>query len=463
MSDSKRERKRKWDVVDPQALAQQIAAKVTTDAFSVEIAINDCPPATRYSLTKGSTHDQIHKETTAIVVTRGRYVSPAEMSMATEKPLFLHISGKTQESVNKAEQMVRSIMSGSSSSSSSGSGGSNNPLSAQVMVDLGPGVDVEFNLIGKLIGPQGRYVKHISSEAGGNTRVQLRGRESLTNPAHPEPLHLYITSNSTEHLEKAKKLASDLLGTIKQQYDEFKKFKASAPYGHRQHYQAQHGYGGYPPAPNYNYHMHQQYYANPQHHMAPPGAPQGGYYPPGPPGPPGQEPTDENYASSQHYYSQQYAGYGAYPYAQTADASAYAYQYPPGPPGAYDGYTYTEQGNQDTSHGQPQTGERQEQSEAQLSPTGKKKRKFEEGAAAEGSHHTGDGSSNHNESTSNGNVDGSQTTTTSTGQESDHKAKKQKIASNTAPTTIVQTAGHKLVDDYGRVDESEHNTSTTGL
>jgi hypothetical protein len=71
---------------------------------------------------------------------------------------------------------------------------------------------------GKLLGPQGQNVKHISSVTG--ARVQLRGRGASQNPEAdgPEDMHLEINASSEISMKQASELAYNLVETIRQEY-----------------------------------------------------------------------------------------------------------------------------------------------------------------------------------------------------------------------------------------------------
>lgn len=265
MASEKSKRKSKWDVAptDPQLHQQNQKALVDKlqftlsqsfpDPLSAEVDINDCPPATRYLLTKGSTHEQVNKETGAVVVTRGSYVPPSEKGLTIEKPLHLHISGKSPEAVRKAETMLRKMMQESLAAKKQ-----TTEFTTQIMIRLGYGVDPDFNVVSRILGPKGSFIQHIMTEAGVGTKVILRGKESLSAPnLAGEPFHLLITSTNSAALNKAKQLSEDLLTTVYRQYDEFMASKKGHyASGYDSYYGYGYGYGyGAPqtPYPTYPY------------------------------------------------------------------------------------------------------------------------------------------------------------------------------------------------------------------
>jgi type II secretory pathway pseudopilin PulG len=265
MSEPERKRRRKWDVPDPlakktttpekpqivassekisansttttpekpqtpsektqkdlQAITQVLAARSPGETHTVEIDINSCPAATRFLLTKGQVHEQILKETGAVVITRGVFVPATDLATSASKPLHLHVSAKTKESLNEAEKKIREMMRTSKESAVLGA----LLLSAQVPITME--VEPEFNLNGKLLGPKGQYLRNITNESGG-AKVHLRGRDTTANASEAEQLHIHITASSQNVLDRAKKLAGDLIASVQKQYEEFKQKKAAGP------------------------------------------------------------------------------------------------------------------------------------------------------------------------------------------------------------------------------------------
>jgi hypothetical protein len=204
-----------------QAITQVLAARSPGETHTVEIDINTCPAATRFLLTKGQVHEQILKETGAVVITRGVFVPAAELATTAGKPLHLHVSAKTKESLNEAEKKIREMMRTSKESAVLGA-----LLSAQVPITME--VEPEFNLNGKLLGPKGQYLRNITNDSGG-AKVHLRGRDSTPNASEADQLHIHITANSQPVLDRAKKLAGDLIASVQKQYEEFKQKKAAGP------------------------------------------------------------------------------------------------------------------------------------------------------------------------------------------------------------------------------------------
>ncbi|KAG0740335.1 hypothetical protein G6F57_012580 [Rhizopus arrhizus] len=189
--------------------------------FTKNIPINDLK--NRYTLTRGATQAQIHEETGADVTTRGKFYPDLSLAAPGEPPLYLHVSAKTKESLDKAVKKIEELIE-----------------TAQVPVAQQPEkvdrrferkffekklpVNVPgnppFNLRAKIVGPQGAFVKHIVQETG--ARVQLKGKgsgfiDSTTGKESEEDLHVHITCMKEDGLDAAIKLTEDLLNTVRQE------------------------------------------------------------------------------------------------------------------------------------------------------------------------------------------------------------------------------------------------------
>ncbi len=85
-----------------------------------------------------------------------------------------------------------------------------------------------FNLMGKLLGPKGAYMKHIMT-AVPNVKALLRGPE-LGSPNDPlnarsystEPMHIFITGPTQQAVDAAKQLAENLVETVRKEWEETK-------------------------------------------------------------------------------------------------------------------------------------------------------------------------------------------------------------------------------------------------
>ncbi|CAO3589452.1 unnamed protein product [Absidia cylindrospora] len=209
-------------------------------------------------LTRGPTQVEITEETGAEITTRGKYYPDANLATEKEPPLYLFISAANQESLDQAVSKVNELIEtatvptpgppasnhrhdqnsnktegndtqyGDRNNNNNGSYSNRPPYDRpprkfheeDVPVDIADGP--HYNLRAKIVGPQGAYVKHISSVTG--CRIQLRGKgsgfyEQETGMESEEPLHIHISTPRQEMLPKAVQLAKDLIGTIKEEVE----------------------------------------------------------------------------------------------------------------------------------------------------------------------------------------------------------------------------------------------------
>ncbi|KAF6732622.1 UPF0469 protein KIAA0907-like [Oryzias melastigma] len=102
-----------------------VPVPTTTEEMVVtEVDINDVPLNCRELLTKGKTQEEIRQFSGAVVSTKGHYMTEAERgNMGGQRPLYLHVLGKTQEQVNKAVARIKEIISEDVARVSAASGG----------------------------------------------------------------------------------------------------------------------------------------------------------------------------------------------------------------------------------------------------------------------------------------------------------------------------------------------------
>lgn len=125
-------------------------------------------------------------------------------------------------------------------------------------------------LRGKLLGPQGSFLKHIFSVT--NCRVHLRGKGSghieIAKTAEIEPLHLVIesgTKSTEEDFKEATQLCEDLVATAKADY-EAKFIKPTLPVPVQPYAQyPQYATSQYPQYPPSQYPQYAQYTQNSQY------------------------------------------------------------------------------------------------------------------------------------------------------------------------------------------------------
>ncbi|XP_011486923.2 protein BLOM7 [Oryzias latipes] len=263
----------------------------TEEMVVTEVDINDVPLNCRELLTKGKTQEEIRLFSGAVVSTKGHYMTEAERgNMGGQRPLYLHVLGKTQEQVNKAVARIKEIISEDVARASAASGGqvpvippltlypqpprpvipppvprmpNTNAVPSQghrpaaphtgsfVHTKIFVGLDqtlASFNIKEKVEGPAGSYLSHIQTETG--ARVFLRGKgsgyiEQASKRESFEPLYVYISHPNAAGLESAKKLTESLLETVRAEHARVMSAYATAstPQTYAAH--------GFPPNSNY--------------------------------------------------------------------------------------------------------------------------------------------------------------------------------------------------------------------
>ncbi|KAF7212388.1 KH homology domain-containing protein 4 [Nothobranchius furzeri] len=304
-----------------------------------EVDINDVPLNCRDLLTKGKTQEEIRQFSGAIVSTKGHYMTDVEKgSTGGQRPLYLHVQGKTQEQVNKAVLRIKEIISEDVLRASAASGGQAPVIPPLTLYPQPPrpvippsaprmpnatavpgqghrpaaphtgsfvhtkifvGLDQalpSFNVKEKVEGQGGSYLSHIQTETG--ARVFLRGKgsgyiEQASKRESFEPLYVYISHPNAVGLESAKKLTESLLETVRAEHAQMVSVYTAT--GSTQPYAA-HGYPS-----NSSYSSQASWYTYPANgytggYAAYPGA---GAYWSNTDGPPCQSNTSTNTSSSQ--------------------------------------------------------------------------------------------------------------------------------------------------------------------
>ncbi|XP_022604477.1 UPF0469 protein KIAA0907 homolog [Seriola dumerili] len=271
-----------------------VPVPTTTEEMVVtEVDINDVPLNCRDLLTKGKTQEEIRQISGAVVSTKGHYMTEAEKGKGGgQRPLYLHVQGKTQEHVNKAVMRIKEIISEGVLRASAASGGQQVPVIPPLTLYPQPprpvvpppvprtpntnsvpgqghrpaaphsgsfvhtkifvGLDQalpSFNVNEKVEGPGGSYLSHIQTETG--ARVFLRGKgsgyiEQASKRESFEPLYVYISHPNAAGLEAAKKLTESLLETVRAEHARMVSMYTAT--GSTQPYAAH----GFPPNSNYS-------------------------------------------------------------------------------------------------------------------------------------------------------------------------------------------------------------------
>ncbi|KAI8630719.1 KH domain protein [Xylariaceae sp. FL1651] len=254
---------------------------VSDGDYIKDIEVNDL--RNRYLLTKGSTQKMVNntlgqfllihfrvlahewvlysslflgrikEETGADVTTRGEYYPDKSMATPSAPPLYLHVTSTSKAgldaAVKKIEEMMKQELPNlvderrfrrrDQEQVERDEFGRRKWPEAKIPINLDPVQG--FNLRAQIVGHGGAYVKHIQQETG--CRVQIKGRgsgylEASTNRESDDEMYLHVAGPDPRMVEKAKELCEDLVGKVKEEYEEF---KTRPP---RQHYGGQHGGGG---------------------------------------------------------------------------------------------------------------------------------------------------------------------------------------------------------------------------
>ncbi|EGE03087.1 KH domain-containing protein [Trichophyton equinum CBS 127.97] len=270
---------------------------------------------------------------------RNRYTITKSTTQKMNPPLYLHVTSRTREGLDKAIKKIEELMKQELPALvderrfrrreppervERDEFGRPKWPEERIPIDLEP--IPGFNLRAQVVGQGGQYVKHIQQKT--HCRVQIKGRgsgfkEHGTNQESDEPMYLHVAGPDPNEVQNAKALCEDLLSNVKEQYEKFKEnpppqrgYHGGGGYGHRDRHQYGMGYssgGSHHGAGGYNNH------SSPQ---TPSGmTPQSG---------PGATPTPSA-GGAQPDYSSQYAQYygGQDPYAAYGGYQNYVayYQY----------------------------------------------------------------------------------------------------------------------------------------
>ncbi|KAI5466879.1 hypothetical protein BGZ63DRAFT_344906 [Mariannaea sp. PMI_226] len=200
-----------------------------------DIEVNDL--RNRYLITKGSTQKMIKDETGADVTTRGSYYPNKNMATAANPPLYLHVTSTSKQGLEDAVAKIKELIQQElpqlvderrfrrrdQEQVERDEFGRRKWPEEKIPISLDPVPG--FNLRAQVVGHGGAYVKHIQQETG--CRVQIKGRgsgylEAATNHESDEDMFLHVTGPDASMVEKARELCEDLIGNVKEQYEEFK-------------------------------------------------------------------------------------------------------------------------------------------------------------------------------------------------------------------------------------------------
>ncbi|KAK4033082.1 putative kh domain-protein [Parachaetomium inaequale] len=317
-----------------------------------DIEVNDL--RNRYLLTKGSTQKMIKDETGADVTTRGSYYPDKNMATPSNPPLYLHVTSTTKEGLDKAVAKIEEMMKQElpqlvderrfrrrdqeQAPVERDEFGRRKWPEEKIPIALEPVPG--FNLRAQVVGHGGAYVKHIQQETG--CRVQIKGRgsgymEASTGRESDEDMFLHCAGPDAAMVQKAKELCEDLLGNVREQYEEFKSRPPRSYGGGGGGGGGYGGRGGGDSYQGYNRDSHHQNNSHSYSNSPAPGAGASATLPASTNTPTSAADYAAQYA--QYYGSDPYAAYGGYQayvqmYQQWAAAQAGQASAAPGAPGA---------------------------------------------------------------------------------------------------------------------------------
>ncbi|KAG5216463.1 hypothetical protein GY632_7530 [Trichophyton interdigitale] len=172
------------------------------------------------------------------VTTRGNYLPDKSMATPSNPPLYLHVTSRTREGLDKAIKKIEELMKQELPALvderrfrrreppervERDEFGRPKWPEERIPIDLEP--IPGFNLRAQVVGQGGQYVKHIQQKT--HCRVQIKGRgsgfkEHGTNQESDEPMYLHVAGPDPNEVQNAKALCEDLLSNVKEQYEKFK-------------------------------------------------------------------------------------------------------------------------------------------------------------------------------------------------------------------------------------------------
>ena len=144
----------------------------------------------RYLVSRPEMMREISNLTGAVVMSRGKWYPDRSLATEREPPLHLIIRSDKKEHILEALSKIDGLLRQKLVVHSDIKRG----YEERVLVGLDPVLG--YNLRGKIVGPQGAYVKHIHQATG--VKVQLHGRgsgfkEPGTDAEADEPLYAHLT------------------------------------------------------------------------------------------------------------------------------------------------------------------------------------------------------------------------------------------------------------------------------
>jgi hypothetical protein len=186
------------------------AAQATeTEEVTERMGINHLPGPKRFQLTKKITLDDCFQRFGVSVLVKGVYQPPDSEPDLANEPIHLELRGPSLSTVNACIKHLKDLLMAEDSAPTH---------TGKVFIPI-PGKS-PFNVVAKLVGPSGEFVKHIKKQA--NCQVQVAGKDcGLKAHESDEDLHIRLDAHSAEGLVKAKQLTQDLVDHVVQQYGEW--------------------------------------------------------------------------------------------------------------------------------------------------------------------------------------------------------------------------------------------------
>ncbi|KAL4854846.1 hypothetical protein ACK3TF_004533 [Chlorella vulgaris] len=261
-----------------QALQQQVAAQAAAAKavanIKAEVTFNNAPPRTRHHLAKRNTQQELETKWRVVVVVRGRYCAPGAQPASDreeDRPLFLRITPSNNlpmdpqwrhHACDMCAADITAIITGRprpmpqppaaagaapgtvpppappavaptgvppvSAGGSAAVGATPAAGASSGYPTAGPGwaclylrcdaAPAEFGAADRLRGPAGSYLQHIQTAMGEAASVAVAGRGSGGLPEGPEPLHLHLACLDAGKQEEGRRLAANLIDTIRGVY-----------------------------------------------------------------------------------------------------------------------------------------------------------------------------------------------------------------------------------------------------
>jgi hypothetical protein len=216
-----------------QAAAIAAAAARALASITVKLHINDALPSQRAILMRPKMQQDIASKSGATITMVGVPYEKAELPAVKKTdppPVYLEVGTNDQSQVDRAVAMIGEILSDTPlpdpRSLSEQKLDMQNFHRKKLFIgldDANPG----FSVIGKVLGPNGQYLRHITDKS--MARVDLKGRGSRAWDGSDEGMHLEISSRVEKHVTDAEKLCTDLIAAVQQMYKKWNQGREVRP------------------------------------------------------------------------------------------------------------------------------------------------------------------------------------------------------------------------------------------